>query len=256
MGNGTGLRGAVLLELRQHHRLVTVWADRVTEIRARALVDGTLDLLPVVFVVAGLLAVRTDREKGLEVLGLGGEAEGALGHAEPHPPFIQVERLRQKFVHARIRRLALVVMVRRTARQRHDINRVRAGSRPDPATPLEAVHLGHDPIAHDHAHRLPHKHLARLFTVTRQDHLVVKLLQRLVQDPARNRIIFNGEDFQGVSPFFSNSSAVARRPCSISRPGPPPRSPHCGSAAPPQGGSWPCAHRFPGETSWSSRFPN
>src|SRR5262249_61982325 len=48
--------------------LPTIGADAVGELRVRVPLDVGLDLLPVVLVVADLLAVRADREESLELL--------------------------------------------------------------------------------------------------------------------------------------------------------------------------------------------
>src|SRR3954467_6690566 len=103
----------------------------MTEFAPGALVDVALDLLPIIFVVPDFFAVGTDRHHLLQLPNLSGVTENSRRNAQSRPKLFKLQRLREKIVDPRVRRLPPVFVITGIRSQEDKISVFGTGQRSD-----------------------------------------------------------------------------------------------------------------------------
>src|SRR2546426_1825770 len=219
-----------LVELRLDHLAVAVGADAVAELHLRVRGDILLHLLPVVLVVADLLAVGANRkesaqlahpDQGLLQLGDAGGQDGLQlddADADLHAgsQLFVVERLGDVVVRARLQ-AGDHVLLPAARGQEDDVQRTRARASPRAAADLHAIDLRHHPVEDGEPRGLRRRErLPGLGAVAGGRDLVAPLAERGLEDTPRHRVVFSDENLHAACSSASLTSALVRRAISFS----------------------------------------
>src|SRR5439155_263902 len=216
--------------LRLDHLVVAVRTDAVAELHVGVRGHVLLDLLPVVAVVANLLAVRADRQQaaqlpdagqGLFQLGDAGRQHGLQfddADADLHAglELLMVERLGDVVVRAGLQ-TGDDVLLAAARGQKDDVQGPLVGAFADAAADLHAVDLRHHPVEDRQPRSVRRAEPFPGFrAVARGRDFIAPLEERGLENAPRNRVVFRDQDLHAACSSASLASAFFRRPISFS----------------------------------------
>ena len=193
LGKGTAVGSGKVPELAG----VTFWADSVREVAAGVCVDVALDLLPVVGIVADPFTVHADGNQLFEATELGGEVENALGDTEPHENHFAVQWFREEVVHFGVHRGAQVVASGMDGGEEDEVGVIGFTGLADAFAELDAVAVGHHPVADDDANGVVLECGPRGFAVGGGQDGVASVFEAELEHLEGDGIVFSDEDFHG-----------------------------------------------------------
>ena len=154
----------------------------MAKLAAGFLLNIGLDPLPVVLLVAHLVAIGTDRNQLLELMNFFRKREYSFRDAEPHLNPAGVERLNEKIVNACGSGEIVVFRANVQGSEENEICVRRFRARSHLAAKLQPIHAGHQPIAYGNSHRIAIERFPRFGSSARHHNFVARALESQLQD--------------------------------------------------------------------------
>ncbi len=136
------------------------------------------------------------------------EADDPLPRAKPDPQLVPVERLGQEIIGAGLHALDQVLLLG-FRRQEDGIDIAGPLGRADPPDQSRAVQLGHHPVGDDHGEEAAIEEAPGLGPVLGRRHLVPPLLEVVLKQPPRDRIVVRDQD------LHLHPRSLLRHPCLV-----------------------------------------